>query len=80
MLLELEREAAEGMGSQWRRSSRSGGTGIEGPVDAGAGGEVRGARFRALAQEATRDQQTPTAYLAALLEAEVRERAERREP
>jgi DNA replication protein DnaC len=37
------------------------------------------ARFRGLAQEATRDQQTPTAYLAALLEAEVTERAERRE-
>jgi len=37
------------------------------------------ARFRALAEEATRDQQTPTAYLAALLEAEVSERAERRE-
>jgi DNA replication protein DnaC len=36
-------------------------------------------RFRALAEEATRDQQTPTAYLAALLEAEVTERAERRE-
>ena len=36
-------------------------------------------RFRALAEEATRDQQTPTAYLAALLEAEVSERAERRE-
>ena len=36
-------------------------------------------RFRAFAQEATRDQQTPTAYLAALLEAEVSERAERRE-
>lgn len=36
-------------------------------------------RFRALAAEATRDQQTPTAYLAALLEAEVTERAERRE-
>jgi DNA replication protein DnaC len=36
-------------------------------------------RFRALAAEATRDQQTPTAYLAALLEAEVGERAERRE-
>jgi len=36
-------------------------------------------RFRALAEEATRDQQTPTAYLAALLEAEVGERAERRE-
>ncbi|MGH2833411.1 MAG: IS21-like element helper ATPase IstB [Solirubrobacteraceae bacterium] len=37
------------------------------------------ARFRALAEEATREQQTPTAYLAALLEAEVTERAERRE-
>ena len=37
------------------------------------------ARFRGLAEEATRDQQTPTAYLAALLEAEVTERAERRE-
>jgi DNA replication protein DnaC len=37
------------------------------------------ARFRALAQEATREQQTPVAYLAALLEAEVSERAERRE-
>ena len=36
-------------------------------------------RFRALAEETTRDQQTPTAYLAALLEAEVSERAERRE-
>jgi DNA replication protein DnaC len=36
-------------------------------------------RFRALAEEATREQQTPTAYLAALLEAEVSERAERRE-
>jgi DNA replication protein DnaC len=36
-------------------------------------------RFRALADEATRDQKTPTAYLAALLEAEVTERAERRE-
>jgi DNA replication protein DnaC len=36
-------------------------------------------RFRTLAEEATRDQQTPTAYLAALLEAEVSERAERRE-
>jgi DNA replication protein DnaC len=36
-------------------------------------------RFRALAGEATRDQETPTAYLAALLEAEVSERAERRE-
>jgi len=37
------------------------------------------ARFRPLAQEATREQQTPLAYLAALLEAEVQERAERRE-
>jgi DNA replication protein DnaC len=37
------------------------------------------ARFRALAAEATREQQTPLAYLAALLEAEVTERAERRE-
>jgi DNA replication protein DnaC len=37
------------------------------------------ARFRALAQEAAREQQTPLAYLAALLEAEVQERAERRE-
>jgi DNA replication protein DnaC len=37
------------------------------------------ARFRQLAQEATREQQTPLAYLAALLEAEVQERAERRE-
>jgi DNA replication protein DnaC len=37
------------------------------------------ARFRALAAEATREQQTPLAYLAALLEAEVQERAERRE-
>jgi DNA replication protein DnaC len=37
------------------------------------------ARFRAMAAEATREQQTPTAYLAALLEAEVNERAERRE-
>ncbi|MGH2851614.1 MAG: IS21-like element helper ATPase IstB, partial [Solirubrobacteraceae bacterium] len=36
-------------------------------------------RFRALAGEATREQQTPLAYLAALLEAEVAERAERRE-
>jgi DNA replication protein DnaC len=36
-------------------------------------------RFRALADEATREQQTPTAYLAALLEAETAERAERRE-
>ena len=36
-------------------------------------------RFRALAAEALREQQTPLAYLAALLEAEVQERAERRE-
>jgi DNA replication protein DnaC len=36
-------------------------------------------RFRALADEATREQQTPTAYLAALLDAETSERAERRE-
>ena len=36
-------------------------------------------RFRALAAEATREQQTPLAYLAALLQAEVTERAERRE-
>jgi DNA replication protein DnaC len=36
-------------------------------------------RFRALAAEAAREQQTPIAYLAALLEAEVQERAERRE-
>ena len=36
-------------------------------------------RFRALAAEATREQQTPTAYLGALLEAEMAERAERRE-
>jgi DNA replication protein DnaC len=36
-------------------------------------------RFRPLAAEATREQQTPLAYLAALLEAEVSERAERRE-
>ena len=35
-------------------------------------------RFRRLAQEATREQQTPTAYLAALLEAETAERRERR--
>ncbi len=37
------------------------------------------ARFRALADETTRDQQPPVAYLAALLEGEVSERAERRE-
>ncbi len=36
-------------------------------------------RFRALAEEATREQQTPIAYLAALLEAEHSERSERRE-
>jgi DNA replication protein DnaC len=36
-------------------------------------------RFRPLAAEATREQQTPLAYLAALLEAEVQERSERRE-
>jgi DNA replication protein DnaC len=36
-------------------------------------------RFRALAEEALREQQTPIAYLAALLEAEMAERAERRE-
>jgi len=36
-------------------------------------------RFKALAAEALREQQTPVAYLAALLEAEIAERAERRE-
>src|SRR3954451_12283511 len=36
-------------------------------------------RFRALAEEATREQQTPVAYLGALLEAEMNERADRRE-
>ena len=36
-------------------------------------------RFRALAEEAVREQQTPVAYLAALLEAETAERSERRE-
>ena len=36
-------------------------------------------RFRALAAEAVREQQTPVAYLGALLEAEMAERAERRE-
>jgi DNA replication protein DnaC len=36
-------------------------------------------RFRSLAAEAVREQQTPLAYLAALLEAEVTERSERRE-
>jgi DNA replication protein DnaC len=36
-------------------------------------------RFRALAAEALREQRTPVEYLAALLEAEINERAERRE-
>ena len=36
-------------------------------------------RFRTMAEEAVREQQTPVAYLAALLEAEMAERAERRE-
>jgi DNA replication protein len=36
-------------------------------------------RYRTLAEEAVREQQTPVAYLAALLEAETTERAERRE-
>ena len=36
-------------------------------------------RFRTLATEALREQQTPLAYLACLLEAEVAERSERRE-
>jgi DNA replication protein DnaC len=36
-------------------------------------------RFKALAEEALREQQTPVTYLAALLEAEITERAERRE-
>jgi DNA replication protein DnaC len=36
-------------------------------------------RFKTLADEAARGQQTPVAYLAALLEAEIAERAERRE-
>ena len=36
-------------------------------------------RFRQLAEEATREQQTPVAYLAALLEAEHQERSERRQ-
>jgi DNA replication protein DnaC len=36
-------------------------------------------RYRALAEEALREQQTPISYLAALLEAEMAERAERRE-
>jgi DNA replication protein DnaC len=37
------------------------------------------ARFRQMAAEAVREQQTPIAYLAALLEAEHQERSERRE-
>ncbi|MGZ6639274.1 MAG: IS21-like element helper ATPase IstB [Solirubrobacteraceae bacterium] len=37
------------------------------------------ARFRQMAAEAVREQQTPVAYLAVLLEAEMHERAERRE-
>ncbi|MDX6644873.1 MAG: hypothetical protein QOK40_600, partial [Miltoncostaeaceae bacterium] len=37
------------------------------------------ARFRTLHAEAAREGQSPLAYLAALLEAEVQERAERRE-
>ncbi len=37
------------------------------------------ARFRQMAAGAVREQQTPVAYLAALLEAELHERAERRE-
>ena len=37
------------------------------------------ARFRQMAAEAVREQQTPVAYLAALLQAEHQERAERRE-
>jgi len=36
-------------------------------------------QFRSLADQALREQQTPVAYLAALLEAELQERAERRE-
>lgn len=36
-------------------------------------------RFRSLAAEALREQQTPVAYLGALLEGEVQERSERRE-
>jgi DNA replication protein DnaC len=36
-------------------------------------------RFRTLADDALREQQTPVAYLAALLEAEMTERSERRE-
>jgi DNA replication protein DnaC len=37
------------------------------------------ARFRAMSEQATREQQTPMAYLAVLLEAETHERSERRE-
>lgn len=37
------------------------------------------ARFRAMSEQATREQQTPMAYLAVLLEAETQERSERRE-
>ena len=37
------------------------------------------ARFRAFSEQATREQQTPMAYLAVLLEAETHERSERRE-
>ena len=36
-------------------------------------------RFREFAADAVREQQTPIAYLAALLDAEIAERAERRE-
>jgi len=36
-------------------------------------------RFRELAREATREQETPLSYLAALLESEVQDRSERRE-
>ena len=39
-----------------------------------------GRRFKQLADEAVREQQTPIGYLAALLEAEVCDRAERRIP
>src|SRR3954465_1136295 len=55
---------------------------LEALIDAHAAGlhlpAVR-RRSRALAEEAPREQQTPVAYLAALLEAETAERAERRE-
>ncbi len=37
------------------------------------------ARFRAMSEQATREQQTPMAYLAVLLDAETHERSERRE-